>query len=61
MEIKRAYRVKELADLYGVDVRSFKAWLTPIMPGLEEIGFDVSKRIHTAKQCQMIVDFLGEP
>lgn len=61
MKVERAYRISELAALYEVKPDLFKEWIKPILPELKAMGYNSSKHIHTVKECQHIVDFLGSP
>ncbi len=52
-----SYNSKELARLYGVSDKTFRAWL---MPYKEIVGKKTSK-YFTAKQVRIIFEQLGEP
>jgi hypothetical protein len=58
MEVKIGpYNTKELATLYRVSYKTFRAWL---VPHLEKVGKKNSK-YYTAKQVRIIFELLGEP
>lgn len=53
----RSYSLKELSGLYGVNPRTLRKWLTPIVHLIgEKIG-----RYYTVKQVTMIFSHLGVP
>ena len=53
----KAYTIKELADLYGISVKTFRTWLRP---HLHVIGKKCG-RYFTALQVRKIFDILGIP
>lgn len=53
----KAYTVGELADIYGVDWRTFKRWLVPFK---EEIG-ERNGRYYTINQVKIIFEKIGLP
>ena len=53
----KAYRVKELAELYGVSEKTFKGWLRPYH---ETIGEKKEWYFNTL-QVRIIFDKLGQP
>ncbi len=55
---KKFYAPGELADLYGVSLKTFNAWLKPFAA---EIGKRPRTYYYNAKQVQVIFDKLGNP
>ncbi len=53
----KAYSPKELRDIYGVSVKTFRVWLEPHK---ETIGKLCGKR-YTVKQVEFIFSVLGTP
>jgi uncharacterized protein YjcR len=53
----KAYRAKELAELYGVSEKTFKSWLRPYQ---ETIGEKKGWYFNTL-QVRIIFSKLGEP
>jgi len=55
--ICRPYTKKELADRYGISIKTLKTWLRP---HLHHIG-EPPGRYYTVRQVRLIFEYLGEP
>lgn len=53
----KAYSNKELAAIYEVDVKTFRAWLVPFK---EKIGQQIGI-YYNIKQVRIIIELLGMP
>ncbi len=57
MVLLKPYSKQELADLYGIGIKTFKKWLQPFE---EEIGYQCG-RYYTVRQVKIIFKRLGLP
>lgn len=55
--ILKCYSAQELADIYEVNIRTFKKWLTPFY---HRIG-EKAGRYYTIAQVKIIIECLGVP
>lgn len=53
----KPYNIKELANIYGMNPRTFSTWIKPIKIKLGE----KKGRYFDVKQVEMILDHLGIP
>jgi DNA-binding transcriptional MerR regulator len=53
----KAYKPKELANFYGVTIKTLRTWL---LPHQQDVG-ERSSKYYTAKQVRIIFEKLGEP
>lgn len=67
---RRFYKLKELAALYGVSVKTLKSRILPIRDELNTIGYtesnevvayDSNKVLYSPKQVDAIFRLLGKP
>jgi hypothetical protein len=55
--ICRPYTKKELADRYGISIKTLKTWLRPHLQHISE----PPGRYYTVRQVRLIFEYLGEP
>lgn len=67
---RKFYKLKELAELYKISVKTLKSRLDPIRDELNTIGFSednetvryqINKILYSPKQVDLIFRFLGKP
>jgi hypothetical protein len=55
--VLQCYSAQELADLYQINIKTFKKWLTPFTSRIGE----KAGRYYTIAQVKIIVECLGVP
>tara|TARA_R110001606_G_scaffold18895_1_gene70213 strand:- start:1991 stop:2191 length:201 start_codon:yes stop_codon:yes gene_type:complete len=54
---------QELCELYGIARPTFRKWIKPFLPRLQEMGYTPSQKILTISQVKYLFsdDVLGTP